>query len=154
MKLSQDAILGTFFTTIGVVFGLIALNYPFGTAGRMGPGYFPVIVSTLLAVTGIAILMRARLATGEPVRAARWLPLVVVPLAVILFGLLVEKLGMPLAVMMLVVIAATASVKFRLNWMATAGAATFSAVCAIVFVELLGLPIPIIGTWLHAIGHF
>lgn len=152
MKISQDAALGGLFVVIGVVALLIALGYPFGTASRMGPGYFPVIISTLLTLTGAGILMRARLASSEPIRAARWLPIVIVPVAVLLFGLLVEQLGLPLAVMMLAVGTATASVKFQLSWKAAAGAAAFAAVCAVLFVELLGLPIPIVGSWLQTVG--
>lgn len=152
MKISQDAALGALFFVVGVAALLMALEYPFGTANRMGPGYFPVIISTLLGVTGIAILMRARVGSSESIRPSRWMPLVIVPCAVVLFGLLVEKLGLPLAVLMLAVGAATASVSFRLSWKATAGAAAFSVICAVVFVELLGLPIPIAGTWLQAFG--
>jgi hypothetical protein len=150
MKISQDAALGSLFVVVGLAALLIALGYPFGTADRMGPGYFPVIISTLLGLTGIAILMRAGLASSESIRPARWMPLVIVPCAVILFGLLVEQLGLFLAVLMLSVGAATASISFRLSWKATAGAAAFSVVCAVVFVKLLGLPIPIVGTWLQA----
>ena len=54
--------------------------------------------------------------------------------------------------LLLVVGAATASVKFRLDWKATAGAAAFSVVCAVAFVDLLGVPMPLAGSWLHAVG--
>lgn len=152
VKIRQDAALGSLFVVVGVVALLIALSYPFGTANRMGPGYFPVIISALLTLTGIAILMRAGLGALETIGYVRWMPLLIVPGAICLFGLLIEKLGMPLAVLMLAVGAALASVQFRLSWKATAGAALFSAGCAVVFVELLGLPIPIAGTWLQAFG--
>ncbi|KQX38017.1 hypothetical protein ASD04_10310 [Devosia sp. Root436] len=152
MKISQDTALGGLFAVIGGIALLMAVQYPFGSAGRMGPGFFPVIIATLLGLTGIAILVRARLAASEEITSARWLPLLIVPGAVALFGLLVEKLGLPLAVMLLTVGAATASVGFQLSWKATAGAAAFSAVCALVFVKLLGLPIPIAGSWLPALG--
>lgn len=152
MKITQDAALGGLFVAIGGIALLMALQYPFGTADRMGPGYFPVVVSTLLVLTGTGILVRGRLASSEAIVHARWLPLLIVPGAVALFGLLVEKLGLPLAVMLLTIGAATASVGFQLSWKATAGAAAFSAVCALVFVKLLGLPIPLVGSWLPALG--
>ena len=152
MKLSQDIALGAFFATVGVVSASIAVSYPFGTASRMGPGYFPLIISTLLTLTGIAILMRAGFGGSGAIQPGRWLPLVVVPGAIVLFGLLIGRLGLPLAVLLLTVGAATASIRFRLSWKAAAGAVVFSVICAVLFVKLLGLFIPMVGTWLPGAG--
>ena len=52
----------------------------------------------------------------------------------------------------LLVIAAMGSVKFAWNWRAAAAAAAFSAICGLLFVRLLGIPIPMFGTWLQAFG--
>ena len=152
VKISQDAALGSFFAAIGAVALFMARDYPFGTANRMGPGYFPVIISVLLILAGVAIVMRGRLAGSGVIEGIRWKPLAIVSCAVFLFGALVDKIGLPLAVLLLVLGSATASVKFRLDWKATAGAAVFSVVCALVFVDLLGVPMPLTGDWLHAVG--
>jgi len=152
MKTSQDAALGVFFATIGIVAGAIALTYPIGTPSRMGPGFFPVIISVLLTLTGIAALLRARRVGSLPIEAVTWRPVAVVPVMVALFGLLIDRLGLPLAVLMLVVGTAAASVRFELDWKAAAGAAAFSAVCALLFTKLLGLPIPLAGSWLPVPG--
>lgn len=154
MKISQDAALGALFVAVGLTALLMALNYPMGTTGRMGPGYFPVIVSTLLSLTGIAILLRARLGSSEAIRPARWAPLAIITAAIALFGLFIERLGLPLAVLLLSVVAATASVRFRLSWKAAAGAVAFSVLCGILFVKMLGVQIPLVGTWLQGFGAF
>lgn len=152
MKATQDAALGAFFTAIGIVAGAIAITYPIGTPGRMGPGFFPVIVSVLMTLTGMAVLLRAH-RTGSPaIEATTWRPVVIVPLMVVAFGLLIDRLGLPLAVLILVVGTAAASVKFEISWKAAAGAAAFSAICALLFVKLLGLPIPLAGSWLPFSG--
>nr|WP_052182880.1 tripartite tricarboxylate transporter TctB family protein [Rhizobium sp. YS-1r] len=152
MKLSQDVLLGLFFSVIGAVSAWIACSYPFGTSSRMGPGYFPIIVSSLLLFTGLLVLFRARLAGSGSIPTIRWRPLVLVPVAILIFGLMMEKLGLPLAVLLLVILSAAASVKFRLDWKAFAGSLVFAGLCSVVFVELLGLPIPIIGNWLQGLG--
>lgn len=152
MKPTQDAVQGGLFVAIGISALLIALDYPLGTPGRMGAGFFPVVISALLTLTGIAILARARFGSSEVISVTRWPPLVIVPGAIVVFGLLLDKLGLPLAVLLLCVGAATASVRFRLSWKAVAGAVAFSIVCGILFVWLLGLPIPVIGSWLQALG--
>src|SRR5690554_5823788 len=74
VNIRQDTILGTFFVIVGLTAFLIALQYPIGTANRMGPGYFPVIVSAMLGLTGAAILLRGRIGATALVDPARWKP--------------------------------------------------------------------------------
>ncbi|MBD0413876.1 tripartite tricarboxylate transporter TctB family protein [Oryzicola mucosus] len=151
MKLSQDILLGLFFTTVGVVAATMAVSYPFGTSSRMGPGYFPIIISSLLIVTGLLILLRSRL-TRVVIPTVGWKPVIAVPLSILVFGLAVEPLGLPIAVFLLTVLSASTSEKFRFDWRAFAGAAAFAAFCSILFVDLLGLPVPIVGNWLQGLA--
>jgi hypothetical protein len=154
VKITQDAVQGSLFLVIGATALVMALGYPMGTPNRMGPGFFPVVVSSLLTLVGIAILVRGTLASSEVIRVTRWLPLVVVPGAIVAFGLLLDDLGLPLAVLLLIVGAATASVRFRLDWRPVAGAALFSVICGMLFVTMLGLPIPLVGSWVSVFGMF
>jgi len=152
MKTSQDVALGGFFVAMGIAAGAVAVTYPIGTPSRMGPGFFPLIVSALLTLVGIAAVVRARRVGSPPIEAVTWRPVVLVPVMVVLFGLMIDRLGLPLAVFVLVVGTATASVKFEIDWKAAAGAAAFSAVCALLFAKVLGLPIPLAGSWLPVPG--
>lgn len=151
-KLSQDAILGLAFVAIGLTFLFIGAQYPWGSSGRMGPGYFPVIISILLTAVGLILLVRSRYVASEAMQSLPWIPILVVPGAIALFGFLLEKIGLSLAVLMLTLACAATSAKFRFSWSALAGAAAFSLACAVIFVELLGLPIPILGSWLETLG--
>ena len=152
MRISQDTALGGLLSAVGVTAFIIALDYPTGSAGRMGPGYFPLVIASLLTITGAAVLLRGRLGSAEVLHVTRWWPVVAVIASIVAFGLLIERLGLPLAVMVLAIGAATASVRFRLGWKPVAGAALFAALCGVLFVQLLGLPIPIVGTWLQALS--
>ncbi|MFD2649616.1 tripartite tricarboxylate transporter TctB family protein [Devosia albogilva] len=152
MKITQDAVQGSLFLGIGATALIIALGYPMGTPNRMGPGFFPVVISGLLTLVGIAILARGVITSSEAIRVTRWLPLVIVPGAIVLFGLLLDGLGLPLAVLVLTIGAATASVRFAFDWRAVAGAVLFAAICGVLFVRMLGLPIPLVGTWVSVFG--
>lgn len=152
VKITQDLVQGALFTAIGLVALLMALQYPLGTPNRMGPGFFPLVISSLLVLTGVGILARARMGKSEVIGITRWWPIAIVTIAIIVFGFLLDKLGLPLAVLLLCIGAGTASISFQLNWKAVVGAVAFSAVCGLLFVTLLGLPIPLVGSWLQALG--
>ena len=49
---------------------LIARNYPFGTALRMGPGYFPTVLGGILILFGLYLLV-AGLRSSEQI-AGSW----------------------------------------------------------------------------------
>jgi putative tricarboxylic transport membrane protein len=152
LKLTQDAVQGGLFAAIGLTALAIALNYPLGTPGRMGPGFFPVAISGLLSLTGIAIIVRGWLGNSETIRFGRWVPIIIVSCAILAFGFLLDKLGLPLSVLFLCVAAGSASIKFALDWKVLAAAVAFSALCGVIFITLLGLPIPVFGSWLSGSG--
>ena len=53
---NKDIWSGLMLIVIGAAAILVARNYPFGTALRMGPGFFPVMLGGLLIVFGLTIL--------------------------------------------------------------------------------------------------
>ena len=50
---NKDLWAGLMLIAIGAAAVLVARNYPFGTALRMGPGFFPVILGGLLVLFGL-----------------------------------------------------------------------------------------------------
>ncbi len=51
---------------IALVFGLGALNYDIGHFSRSGPGLFPLMVSSLLLLIGLASVVRSRFVKPVP----------------------------------------------------------------------------------------
>ena len=143
----RDFWTGVIFAAVGVAAVYFGRDHPMGTAMRMGPAYFPTVLGTLLALIGLALILRAVIRSGPPVEAFTfWKPVLVLG-SNVLFGLLLRPLGLVVALVALVLVSAYASEKFR--WPAALALAAGLAVSsAIAFVRLLGLPIPILGTWL------
>jgi len=143
----KDFWIGAIFIAIGLgaVFTRGDLNM--GTSFRMGPAFFPVVLGILLAVIGAAGVLRSFLRHGEPMEKLHLKPLALVTLAVALFGLLMRGAGLVPAALVLVLVSAYASPKFRLKeaGLLAVGLAAFAYV---LFIKLLGLPIPAFGTWL------
>lgn len=144
----KDFWAGALYLFVGIAAVVIAAAYPFGTATRMGPGYFPTILGAVLVLIGLASLTRAFLRPGEPIGAIIWRPLVSITLATILFGFLLPRVGLLLSLVALILVSAAASVAFKLGWRALLAMLALVAFCVIVFVELLGVPLPLLGKWL------
>jgi Tripartite tricarboxylate transporter TctB family len=136
---------------IYIAFGLLGLwfgwAYPMGTAGRMGGGYFPKVLSGLLIFFGVIALFRGITVSGQPLAPIRLKPLVLIIAACSLFGLLLQPVGLIGALFLLTVMTAMASQEFRWSPAALAGALGLVAVCAGVFVWGLSVPMPLIGSW-------
>lgn len=56
----RNLLRGLFLVTVALLFGLPAFRYPIGDFSRAGPGLFPLMVSTLLLLIGIATVIRSR----------------------------------------------------------------------------------------------
>jgi hypothetical protein len=143
----KDFYSGLLFILFGVAFMWIAQDYNFGTARRMGPAFFPVILSGILIAIGIAIAVRGVMVAEEPMRGFTLKGLVLVIVGTLLFGFLVRSAGVPIATAALVAVSAYASQRF--NWKPTLVLAIGMAVfCTVVFIYALGLPMPVRGPWL------
>jgi len=143
---SKDFWSGVIFVAIGVAAVGFGRNHPMGTAMRMGPAYFPTVLGGLLALIGFVAIGRALLAPGLPMGRLAYNKLALVTAANVLFALLLRPLGLVGALILLVVVSAYASARFR--WpVALALAGGLAIGSSVIFVWLLGLPIPIVGTW-------
>lgn len=144
---TKDAAAGVIFILIGVAFGVGALMLPLGTAFRMGPGYFPLILCGLMVLLGLIIAVRA---IGVPPEAFGEVPwrgfLLVLPGAAI-FGWCVRGLGLMPSIFIISVLAAFGS--RRTTWpFALVLGVILTVFCTGVFYYGLGLPVRLFGPWL------
>jgi len=151
IKAPKDFWTGVIYLGVGALGILIGREYSFGSAGRMGPGYFPFVISCLLLLFGVITVVRSFLTTGEPVGALAWKAIAWVVGSVVAFGLLLPTAGLVVAMLVLVLMSAAASDKFRFEWAATAGLVGLVVFCSVVFVKGLGVPMPLFGSWLQPI---
>lgn len=144
IKNPQDFWSGVMFLAIGLLFAGVATTYKIGTAARMGPGYFPLVLGGILCALGIAIIvfaMREKNA-GPAVDKFHWGPLFWVLMPVVVFGVLLKILGMVVMGLFVVIVSSIASREFR--WrpvlLLAIGLVIF---CSLAFVAGLKLPIPL-----------
>jgi hypothetical protein len=134
---------GLLFGGFGLFMALYAAtHYTMGSAVRMGPAYFPTWVGGLVALLGLALALRSLKLDGPPLPGVRVRPIVFVLGASLVFGYLLKPLGLVLATILLVTIAAAGGHEFR--WREVLALALGLAAFAVgVFVYGLGLPFPL-----------
>ena len=147
IKSKKDLYAGLMFIALGAFFALWALNYPMGSAVRMGPAYFPTILGWLTAGLGLIIMIRGFTTVDVDPNPTKWHPLLFINGAAILFGMLVDgvhgtalpKMGFVTAVIASVIFCAYGGYEFK--WKeAIIEAVVLIVVCWAAFVWGLGLP--------------
>lgn len=142
----KDFWTGIIFLSVGVYAIIIGQEYDMGSAGSMGPAYFPTVVGGLLALIGAFAVGRSFVRQGEPIGHFYIKELLLVLGAVLLFGFLMRGAGLVPAAVILILLSAYASPNFHLRKIAIL-AAGMAVLGALLFVKLLGLPMPLFGPW-------
>ena len=144
-----DAAAGVLFILFGLFFGIQSLGLDLGTAFRMGPGYFPLVLAVVLVIFGGLILFNAIKAGKDSpaIGAIAWRGLLFILPAPIFFGLTVRGLGFVPSIFVTTVIAGLASLKMRPAH-ALLLAVAVTVFSTLVFSYALGLPFRRFGPWL------
>jgi hypothetical protein len=141
VKSPQDFGAGVMLVLIGLAGLYFGSELAFGTSARMGPGYFPTLLSYLIIVIGLVVGFRGVMAEGPPIEPVQLRPLAFNIAAILVFGFLIESVGLALTAVVLTVFAAYArrDVNLTETIVLGAGLALFTV---IVFVYVLGQALP------------
>lgn len=112
----REFISGIAMIVVGAVVALYASSqYQVGTAARMGPGYFPTLLGSILAFLGLVVALlsfRAVVHAFEPPPFTPR-PFIAVIAAVATFALLITRVGLIPTTLVVVVVTASGSNSFR-----------------------------------------
>ncbi|WP_295480278.1 tripartite tricarboxylate transporter TctB family protein [Sutterella sp.] len=147
IKNQKDFAAGLFYIAIGL-FGATTLGEnEVGTLARMGPGYFPLIISSGLMLTGLAIVVKALIHTPAAHELSRIelgspkAPILVLG-SVALYAATLLTLGFALSIALMVVFSSLAHPLFRLRD-ALISAVILTTLSALLFIGGLGLIVPL-----------
>jgi putative tricarboxylic transport membrane protein len=146
IKNPKDFFAGAVFIAISAVFAYGVLELPVGTAFRMGPGYFPMVLAGLLAVLGFVIMLNGIRGGGESFGTVAWRGLILIILPLIFFGATLKGLGLVPSLAITVFVTTLASHYFNF-WVASLNTAVLVISGWLIFIKGLGLPISIFGPW-------
>lgn len=150
IRSQKDLVAGAIFVAIGLFFALSSLDYRLGTPGRMGPGFFPLMLGALLTLLGAGVVLSAL--RGEPEEEGRLerlnlRGLGVIILATVMFGLIVQTAGLLVTLALCAAITSLAMPGARLRT-TIANMAVQLVLGLGIFHLLLKLQIPLLPTFL------
>src|ERR1041385_5635473 len=137
----QDLGAGLVFVTIGLAAIVFGQDLAVGSAARMGPGYFPMLLSGLIIAIGLVLVARGIAVQGPPIEALKPRPVGVMIVSILAFGALIDWIGLALTTFLITVAAAYArrGVNLRETLLLAVGSALFAVG---VFVYGLSQPLP------------
>ncbi|MDR9775156.1 tripartite tricarboxylate transporter TctB family protein [Rhizobium hidalgonense] len=145
---TTNAICGGLFVATGAFFAIQSLGLDLGTAVRMGPGYFPLVLACVLVLLGAIIFIQALRVEGEPIGPFAWRGMLFILPAPVFFGLTVRGLGFAPALFFTAFIACFASQKMNL-FFAIILSLLLTVFSVAVFSYGLGLPFERFGPWVR-----
>jgi len=150
IKSQRDFFSGLMFIVVGVVFAVGATNYSMGSSAKPGAGYFPLILSVLMAILGAVVLFKSltiETEGGDPIGSIAWRPLIVIVVAITVFGLSINRLGLVVSVPILILITSLAGDEFK--WLGVVvNAVVLTVFSWLIFVYGLKLTIPMWPTFI------
>ena len=148
-KSLRDFVAGAIFVAFGLAFGIAAYSYDLGTAIRMGPGYFPLLLGGLLTLLGIAVMVEGAMAgEGAELGPVAWRAVVLIVAAIFFFGFTVRGLGL-VPTLLIVSLATSLASRRTTPTVAVLIAVGLTALCVGVLAFALGLNPPLHGPWLQ-----
>lgn len=148
----KDLYAGLTFVVVAALFAGHSMLHDIGTPLRMGPGFFPLVVSLLLGAMGLAIVLRP-LCTGiremgnDGRHPMPWRGALLILGGPVVFSLTIVGLGLIPATAMVVLMGAFASPD--MTWRGAVLSTLLVTVgCLAIFYWGLGLPLRLLGTWI------
>lgn len=143
---AKDFWTGLVYVLIGSAAFYLSRDYGMGTAVKMGPAYFPTVLSGLLILIGSISIIRSFVKDGSPIGTVAVKGLALVTLSIVLFGVLARTAGMAIALPVMILVGAYGSTRFKWRY-AIPLAIGITLFCILIFRVGLGVPLPIFGSW-------
>jgi len=144
---TKDLSAGLLFIAIAALFAFGTRDLDLGTALKLGPGAFPLLLAGVLGLLGLIIVANAFRNPATHEMTIPWRGILLIIVAPVLFGLTVRGMGLIASIALIVVVSAYASrrMSHKLAFALTIGLTVF---CVLIFSIGLGLPLRLVGPWL------
>jgi hypothetical protein len=145
IKSQKDFWSGLAFLVTGLVFAAGAQHYAMGALAQPGPGLMRLALGLLLTLLGALALFKSltiEVEGGQPLGPIAWKPLAFVVIGVVFFGVTLSRLGLVIALPLLVVLCSMAAEGLR--WKEAVLLAVVITLACGALVLWLHLPVPLV----------
>ena len=136
----RQLVRGIFLVAIALAFGIGALEYRIGRFDRAGPGLFPLLVSSLLLLVGVATIVRSRFVERVPLEF-NFRNIAIILASLCGFAIVSEHFKMIAGIVFMVFCASFAGRSYSIARNAKVAAGLVAI--AFVFQKLLGFNLPL-----------
>lgn len=138
----EDFWAGVMFLVFGILAVYISLDYPMGSAMRMGPGYFPTYLGVLLIVLGLIVSVLSLKTEGERIKPFAWKPMFWLSLSFVIFAWGIDHIGFVPALLGLIVCSTAAGQVFKVKEVLVLSVVLVAGMVGI-FIYGIDLPYPL-----------
>lgn len=142
LKGPQDLLCGLMFMGIGFLGLWVGRDYPMGSPVRLGTGVFPYILCWGLVIIGATVFVKGLIVPGESMGRWAWRPVLLIGLAAVSFGVLIEPAGLIISMVVLMGLGALAGEGHTVRQFSIF-ATILIALAVAMFVYGLGMPIKV-----------
>ena len=136
----RNLLKGLFLMLIALAFGLGSLKYPVGKLERAGPGFFPLMVSSILFLLGLSMVVRSRFAQKVAMEFS-FRNLAIIMASLIGFALLSRYVNMIVGIIFMVFCSTLAGTSY--SWVRNVKISAGLIAMALALQKLLGLNLPL-----------
>ena len=148
---TKDFWSGILFACLGLFFLVSIQELPMGSAARMGPAFFPIVLSCIMMGLGVLVALRGVLIRpiNGPERIGRvnWRAFLLIHGSVLVFSLLLVPCGLMIALAAMIILSALADRTARWKEI-IACIIVLDAIAWVVFVYIGGMYIPVLPQFL------
>lgn len=126
---------------ISLTFGLTSLRYPIGDFARAGPGLFPLLMSSMLLLVGVATVVRSRFIERLPL-AFQYKNIAIILGSLVGLSIVSQLVNMLAGIVFMVFFSGLAG-SSKYSWVRNLKIATGLVLVAFAFHKLLGLQLPL-----------
>lgn len=127
---------------LGAIFMHQSLDLRLGTLTNIGPGFWPLLLSVFLVSLGVVMLCTSTAPAKEKNQPLSLWPIMMVLTSMILYAIIVTKIGLILTGLSVITVAMIAKYK-SMSVKIIISSVIFLA-CIIVFLQLIGIDIPLL----------